>query len=94
MAFAEAHAGMDTDEGIKRAIGRICESLSGGFGPAADAPSVQKLIDAFLDVRPASSTLALEQRLLSLCQALEELGPMAADAAVVERAVDIADCWN
>lgn len=68
--------------------------MSGGFDPAADAPAVQRLIDALLDMRPASSALVLEQRLVSLGQALEELGPRAPDAIVVARAADIADCWN
>ena len=84
----------DAERGIAHAIDRICDAMSPESRTGADAAHVQRLVDAFLDERPARSTLGLEQRLISLCRALEELGPAAREGDVVARAREYADRWN
>jgi hypothetical protein len=94
MLLHEAASWDDAETGIARAIDRICDAMRSGFGPDPDAADVQRLVDALLDERPARSTLGLEQRLISLCRALEDLGPAAGEDDVVARAREYADRWN
>jgi hypothetical protein len=61
--------------------------IAGGHPGRDDAAVLQQLIDDFLDVMPASSTGALEYRLLTLAAALDQLGPWAEDDEVVSHAV-------
>jgi hypothetical protein len=94
MVLDEPASWDDAEEAIADVIDRICEAMSPDLGPAPDPAEIQALVDAFLDARPAGSTLGLEHRLLSLCRALEELGPAARARDVVACACEHADRWN